>query len=123
MSYVIQEAKLKCSFGDKESTFQVPMNHRAFIAGKPQGNIMDFKPTINIQSFGLCSSLANPVVAAATAANHGRLKKMSCVPATVTPWMNGKVDCLVGGEPAIMNNSTLICRWCGKIEVQEDGQE
>lgn len=123
LSYVIEGAKLKCSYGDKESVFQVPMHHKTFISGKPQGNIMDFKPMINIQPFGLCSSLANPAVAAATAANDGRLKKMPYVPATVTPWMNGKVDCLVGDAPAIMNNSTLVCRWCGKIVVQEDGQE
>jgi hypothetical protein len=70
-SYVTQGAKLKCSFGDSESVLKVPINHKSFINNKPEGNIMDFKPMFNIYPFGMCSSLANPTVSAATAANKG----------------------------------------------------
>lgn len=121
-TYVVQGATLKCSFGDQKGSLQVPQDHRTTINGKPQANIMDYQPLQNIKPFGKCKSRANPTVAAATAANRGRLKPMPCVPATVTPWMNGKTDNLVGNFPALTNKSTCLCRWKGKIEVTEDGQ-
>jgi hypothetical protein len=121
-SYVVDGAKLKCPFGDKESKLRVTKTRRVYINNRRQGNIMDFKPKENILSFGDCSSLANPVVAAATAANHGRLQKMPCVPATVSPWINGKTDVLVGNFPAILDTSKLMCMWCGVISVAKDGQ-
>lgn len=121
-SYVVQRAKLKCSFGDKESDFMVPVHHDIFINDKPQGSIMDFKPNKNILPFGLCSSLANPVVAAATAANKGILKKMPCIPNTTSPWINGKNDVLLGEDPAMLNCSTVMCLWCGVISITDDGQ-
>ncbi|MCX7746063.1 MAG: DUF4280 domain-containing protein [Clostridia bacterium] len=122
-SYVVQGATLKCSFGDKESQFKIPATHETYIKNKPQGNIMDFKPNQNILPFGMCSSLANPTVAAATAANKGVLKKMPCIPATVMPWINGKNDFLIENFPAMLNSSTTTCMWCGVIEITKDGQE
>lgn len=121
-SYVVDGAKLKCSFGDKESNFKVPMTHDVYINDKSQGNIMDFKPNVNIMPFGMCSSLANPTVAAATAANYGRLQKMPCIPVTVSPWLNGKTDFLISKFPALLNTSKLMCMWCGVISVVDDGQ-
>lgn len=120
--YVVQGAKLRCSYGDQESSLEVPIDHRVLINGKPPANIMDHQPMLNIKPFGKCKSLANPVVAAATAANQGKLKPMPCVPVTVSPWMNGKRDTLIENFPALINKSTCMCRWCGNIEISEDGQ-
>lgn len=114
---------MKCSFGDKESRLKIPKTHKMFIHGKAQGNIGDFKPNENIMPFGKCSSLANPTVAAATAANNGVLKPMPCVPATVIPWVNGKADFLIENNPALINESTNTCIWCGLIEIVKDGQD
>lgn len=121
-TYVVQGAKLKCSFGDKESEFKLPSTHETFINKKPQGNIMDFIPNKNIMSFGDCCSLANPTVAAATAANNGVLKKMPCIPVTVTPWINGKEDVKLENSPPLLDSSTLSCMWCGVISITDDGQ-
>ncbi|TYQ16964.1 UNVERIFIED_CONTAM: uncharacterized protein DUF4280 [Acetivibrio alkalicellulosi] len=121
-SYVVQGAKLKCSMGDSDSTFKVPMDHKVYINNKPQGNIMDFKPTVNILPFGMCKSLLNPVVAAATAANYGKLQEMPCIPATTMPWINGKMDVLIENFPAMLKKSTTMCMWCGIISVKDDGQ-
>lgn len=121
-SYVVEGAELKCNFGDKESNLKVPLKHEAYINNKSQGNIMDFKPMVNIIPFGMCSSLANPVVAAATAANYGKLQKMPCVPAIVSPWLCGKNDVLISNFPAILKTSTLMCMWCGVIKINDDGQ-
>ncbi|MDP4180313.1 MAG: DUF4280 domain-containing protein [Bacillota bacterium] len=121
-SYVVQGAKLKCSFGDNESNFQIPMDHKISINNKPQGNIMDFKPNMNILPFGMCSSLANPTVAAATAANYGRLQKMPCIPVTVTPWFNAKMNVLLENFPAMLDCSKTTCMWCGIISITDCGQ-
>jgi len=84
--------------------------------------MMDFKPMINIMPFGLCSSLANPTVAAATAAAGGTLQKMPCIPATVAPWFNVKMDVLLEMFPAMLNCSKTMCMWAGTISITDDGQ-
>ena len=122
LSYVVEGAKLKCNFGSSDSNLQLPIHHRTKINGKSQANIMDHKAMLNIKPFGQCSSLTNPVVAAATAANQGKLQKMPCVPATVTPWMNGKTDNMIQNFHALTDKSTCMCMWCGKIEITNDGQ-
>lgn len=122
-SYVVKGAKLKCNFGDKESHLQIPVEHGIYIGDKPQANIMDFKPVANIPPFGKCRSMANPTVAAATAANHGRLRKMPCMPVIKNPWIGGKTDTLVDHAQALLEKSTNMCMWCGRITIEEDGQD
>jgi hypothetical protein len=68
--------------------------------------------------FGQCQSLANPVVAAATAANYGRLQKMPCIPNTTAPWMPGKMNVTVKGQPALMDNGKCMCMWAGVVEIK-----
>lgn len=121
-SYVVEGATLKCSCGDRESRLNV-LTHNIGIKNKAQANIMDYKPTVNVMPFGQCSSLANPIVAAATAANKGVLKKMPCIPVLTMPWINGKTDKQVGGFPALLDKSTNMCLYCGRITIENDGQE
>ncbi len=64
----------------------LPQN-RTLTSGMPVANIMDHIPLLNIPTFGLCQSPANPVVAAATAAALGVLTPMPCIPATASPWI------------------------------------
>ena len=49
---------------------------------------MDNQPIANIAPFGVCISLANPAVAAATAAAMGVLVPLPCMPVTPAPWAN-----------------------------------
>ena len=121
-TYIVQGAKLKCSFGSKESSLKIPVDHGTYINDKPQGNIMDHKPNFNIMPFGMCSSLANPTVAAATAAKNGVLQKMPCIPVTTVPWMNGKMDVLIESCPAMLNTCKTMCLWAGVITIKDDGQ-
>lgn len=122
-SYVVAGATLSCSQGDQTSILQMPVSHGVFTKNKAQMNTMDFKPNTNIQPFGLCHTLANPAVAAATAANNGVLKPMPCTPVLTMPWLDGKSDQLIEGQPALTTQSTNMCLYCGTIRVEDDGQE
>jgi len=65
-------ASLQCSFGAAPSALMVLPKNR-FTTSMPIANIMDNVPFMNILPFGVCSSLANPAVASATAAALGVL--------------------------------------------------
>ena len=56
---------------------------------KPMANISDHVSMYNIAPFGKCHTVAYPPTGSATAANHGHLTPMPCVPGTVSEWING----------------------------------
>lgn len=114
-------AMLKCSFGAAPSVLAVLPAHRVF-TGTPAANIMDGKPMVNVAPFGMCSSIANPAVAAATAAALGALTPMPCMPNTPAPWAPGATTVLIGGMPALDNSSKLACMWGGVIQITMAGQ-
>lgn len=114
-------ARLKCSFGNAP----VPMNvlpQNKVMGMLPYANMNDHIPMVNILPFGMCSNPANPVVAAATAAAFGALTPMPCIPATPSPWVKPAQKVNIGSAPAITKDSTLMCMWGGKIEVNFPGQ-
>ena len=118
---VCMGATLQCSFGAAPSSLVVLPSNRV-LTGTPAATIMDYAPLVNIMPFGMCSSPANPTVAAATAAALGVLTPMPCVPATAAPWIVGAPTVLIGGMPALDNNSKLMCNWGGVIQIVNPGQ-
>lgn len=118
---VCMGASMMCSFGAAPSTLVVLPENRT-LTGTPAANIMDFKPIVNVPPFGMCSSLANPTVAAATTAALGVLTPMPCVPLTTSPWVPGAPTVLIGNMPALDSNSKLICNWGGVIQITNPGQ-
>lgn len=112
---------MACMFGMAPSTLVVLRPNNLSGPG-PAANIMDKNPMVNILPFGACTSLANPSVAAATAAALGVLTPMPCIPATVAPWAPGKPKVLVAGMPALDNLSKLMCMWGGMIQILVPGQ-
>lgn len=121
-TYVCSGAEMKCSMGTATSKLIVTPRRKVNLSGKPQATIMDAIPNTNIPPFGLCTSLANPVVAAATAAHLGVLTPMPCLPCPTGTWVPGKTDVLEKGEPALLNTCKLPCQWLGMIELMNDGQ-
>lgn len=119
---VCMGAMLQCSFGVAPSSFVVLPVSRVMAGGIPAANIMDNKPLVNILPFGMCSSLANPTVASATAAALGVLTPMPCVPVTPAPWAPGSPTMLIGNMPALNNQSKLMCTWGGVIQITSPGQ-
>lgn len=114
-------AMLQCSFGIAPSTLNVLPTSRVMIEGKPAAAIADMAPMVNIPPFGMCSSLANPTVAAATAAALGVLTPMPCIPAPAGPWMNGATTTLIGGIPALTLGATCQCAFGGVIQILNPG--
>jgi hypothetical protein len=119
---VVAGATLQCSFGLAPCALIVQPVNRTLTGGPPAANIMDFKPLVNIPTFGMCTSMANPTVAAATAAALGVLVPMPCIPNTVAPWIPGSPQVLVGGMPALNDSSKCMCLWAGSISVIVPGQ-
>ena len=103
-------------FGAAPSTFvPTPRPHQS--CSLIEGVITDNVPLVNIMSFGMCSSPANPTVAAATAAALGVLTPMPCVPATPAPWAPGVPNVLITNIPVLDNNCKLACTWGGVIGI------
>ena len=113
-------AQLMCSFGAAPSVFNV-LPASKVMTTMPLANIMDNKPMVNIMPFGMCSSMANPQVASATAAAAGVLTPMPCMPVISAPWTPGSPTVLIGGKPALNNTCKLMCSWGGVIQITNPG--
>lgn len=119
---VCMGAMMQCSFGAAPSSLIVLPASQVLAGGPPAATIMDSKPIMNIPPFGMCSSLANPTVAAATTAALGVLTPMPCVPVTPAPWAPGSPTVLIGNQPALNNQSKLMCSWGGVIQIVSPGE-
>jgi uncharacterized Zn-binding protein involved in type VI secretion len=108
-------AMVQCSFGLAPASLNVLPSNRVMVEGTPAANIECSTP-VNIPTFGMCSSLANPSVAAATAAALGVLTPMPCVPA-LTPWVPGSPTTTIGGMPALVMGNTCQCAFGGVIQI------
>ena len=120
--HVYNGAMLICSFGVASSSLAVLPINRTMTSNMPAANIMDHVPMLNILPFGMCSSIANPTVAAATTAALGVLTPMPCIPVTPAPWIPGSPTVMVGNMSALNNNCKLMCTWAGVIQVTVPGQ-
>jgi Domain of unknown function (DUF4280) len=110
-----------CSFGVAPAPLNVLPMRRVLIEGKPAATIADMVPLVNIPPFGMCTSLSNPTVAAATAAALGVLTPMPCVPVPVGPWKPPSATTLIGGTPAVAQGAICNCAWGGIITVTFPG--
>jgi hypothetical protein len=112
---------IQCSFGLIPTPLMVLPDRTVMVEGMLMGNITDIIPLVNIMTFGLCISLANPEVLAATIAAAGVLVPMPCVPVTLDPWISEALTVIVGGAPALDQTSTVMCAWAGVIHIDEPG--
>ena len=119
---VCMGAMMQCSFGMAPSSLVVLPINRVMTNQMPDANIMDHIPMTNIMPFGMCMSIANPVVASATAAALGVLTPMPCIPATPAPWVAGAPTVLLGNFPSLDNVSQLMCMWAGVITFVDAGE-
>lgn len=118
---VTMSASLQCSFGAAPATFVVTPENTVIADKKPAATIMDNIPMKNITPFGVCSSLANPQVAAATAAALGVLTPQPCIPVIAAPWAPGSPTVMIKNKPALNNTSKCMCNWAGVISIVNAG--
>ena len=113
---------LMCSFGTAPGTMIVLPKNKTMTSNMPAATIMDNIPMTNIMPFAMCTSMANPTVASATAAALGVLTPMPCIPNIAAPWAPGSATVLIGGMPALNDTSKLTCNWGGIIQTTAPGQ-
>jgi len=114
-------AMLQCSFGVAPATLNVLPTAKVTIEGRPAAAIMDNVAMLNIPPFGMCTTLSNPQVAAATAAALGALTPMACQPVIVSPWSPGAPTTTIGGKPALVSGSMCNCAWGGVVSMTMPG--
>jgi hypothetical protein len=111
-------ATLQCSFGTTPATFAASAAQVA--AGTPAGVVTDVA-VASVPPFGLCMSLSNPQVAAATAAASDVLTPQPCQP-VLAPWAPGAARVTIGGLTALDDTSQCQCAWGGAVTVGAAGQ-
>lgn len=119
---VVNNALVQCTFGAAPSALGVLPVNMVNVGNQPAANIMDHKPMVNIKPFGVCMSLANPQVAAATSAALGVLTPQPCVPMTQSPWTPGAAQTMIANMPALHDGCMCNCMWAGVIKVSFAGQ-
>ena len=119
---VVNGALCKCTMGLAPCSLTFLPLHRTTGSKQPVGTIMDRIPFLNIFGFSLCNSLANPIVAAATAAKFGVFTPAACLPTLPAPWIPGTLKTKIGKIPALDSNSVLNCVYGGVISISFAGQ-
>lgn len=120
---VCNGAKISCSMGTAPKTMNVlPQNRTLTGNTKPIATVLDIIPMLNIPSFGNCMSIANPMVASATAAALGVLTPQPCIPVPAGTWLPGAKKTSIANSPVLTDNSKLMCAWAGSISILNPGQ-
>ena len=120
---VVSGAQIACSFGTTPSALTVvPAGQPVQGGGQLVARITDQAPNANIAPFGMCMTLSNPQVAAATSAAQGVLTPQPCIPVTTAPWTPGSPTVSSGGTPALTSDSQCMCAWGGSITIVSPGQ-
>jgi hypothetical protein len=117
----VQGGMMKCSFGLAPSAISPLPISRVTIEGRPAATVMDIQPGANIPPFGMCNTITNPAVAAATAAALGTLTPAPCTPLPVGPWKPGAPRTMIGGKLALVEGSICNCTYGGVIEFTMPG--
>jgi hypothetical protein len=120
---VCMGAQLQCTFGAAPGNLVVTPENTTNANNMPAATIMDNIPMKNIMPFGVCSSMSNPQVAAATSAAQGVLTPQPCIPVTSAPWiLTGQPKVMIKNKPALLNTGKLMCNWGGQISIVNAGQ-
>lgn len=119
---VVAGAMVQCPFGTAAGNLKVTSQTSVLIEGKLAATIQDTAAVVNISGCGMCSSMANPQVAAATAAALGVLTPQPCIPAVAGGWIPSQTTCLAEGKPCLTQEAKAICSYGGIITINNPGQ-
>ena len=111
-----------CSMGTAPAPVKVTSQSKVLAEGKPAATITDSQGGANIGPFGLCTSMANPAVSAATAAAMGVLTPQPCTPVPAGTWIATKPKVIIGGKPCLTGDCKMMCAYAGSVSVTFPGQ-
>ena len=120
---VVHGATLQCSCGTTPASLTVLPTEKTSADEIPAGTVDDYIPMTNIAPFGMCTTQANPQVAAATSAANGVLPPQPCLPVTSSAWTPGASLVTVNGKKALTDACLLSCQWSGSITITKAGTE
>jgi hypothetical protein len=122
--FLTSDSILQCNHGEAPMPFQtLPLPGKPMVlGGMVIATLTDTVPMLNIPSFVMCNSMANPEVIAATAAAMGELTPMPCVPVVISPWMPPSALTTALGVPLAMASSRCLCAWGGEISVAQPAE-
>jgi hypothetical protein len=112
-------ATLQCSMGTTPATFAATGQE---VSALTDAGVVTDVGAASIPPFGMCMSLANPQVAAATAAAQNVLTPQPCLPVIAGAWTPGSESVSVGGVAALDDSSQCACNWGGSITITAPGQ-
>lgn len=119
---VVTGGQAMCIFGTTPTNIITSSQSTVLLGNKPAGTIQDCTRS-NMATFGMCISMANPQVAAATAAALGVLTPQPCQFLPAGPWIPMNPVLNVGGKPCLTSDCKLICAMgVGLISVISAGQ-
>ncbi len=118
---VVAGAQIACTFG-QVGNLNVTSNLKRLCGGKPIATVKDAQAMANITPCGMCSSMANPQVAAATAAALGVLTPQPCIPNPTGMWIGGQMKEMIEGSPILTQDAKCMCSWGGSISIVNPGQ-
>lgn len=118
---VVAGAVILCTMGLSPGTLNVTSQNKVLLGGAPAATVNDTAPMVNVGPCGMCTSLANPTVASATAAALGVLTPMPCVPAPIGMWICGPAP-LTAGQRGLTSDGTLMCSYGGSLSILNPGQ-
>lgn len=118
---VVTGGTAMCPFGAMAGMISAGVQKKVLIEGKPVVTIADFNAQC-ITPFGMCSSLGNPAVQAATTAALGVLTPQPCTLMPAGTWKPVKATVLVGGSPVLTNECQGQCMYGGCITINNPGQ-
>ncbi len=115
-------AMAMCTMGSAPAPIRMTSQQKVLAGGKPFGTIQDCMGMSNIGPFGVCTSLANPAVASATAAALGVLTPQPCTPVPAGTWIPTKPKVIIGGKPCLTSDCKMMCAYAGSISITQPGQ-
>lgn len=110
-----------CTFGTAPGNLNVTSQITCLAEGRPSATIQDCTPA-NITPFGMCTTMSNPQVAAATAAAMGVMTPQPCTLVAAGGWIPTKPNVIIGGKPCLTSDSKLMCSYGGCISITLPGQ-
>ena len=115
---VVSGAKVSCPFGTTPACLAVA-RPGCLGSSKPIATITD----TTLPPFGMCSSMTNPQVAAATAAAMGVLTPQPCSFVPMGVWSVTKATMLIEGKPILTSDAKLTCALgMGTLSIIYPGQ-